>query len=395
MKQSEIATVSPEILSGADIFEDLLVECTLEAQKLSHKVVDVRVFLEALIESVVVVDACGVIVMVNAAAERLFGYTRSELLGQPLAMLLPERLRERHARHMAAFFRAPRPRPMGEGLELIGLRKDGTEFPVAVSLSYLEVAGISLVPAFVVDLSERMEMETVRQQLTEELQARNRELEAYAYTVAHDLKGPLGLILGYAELLHDVGLTLDAKTFALATEQIVHSSKRLARIIHELLLLAMMRREDLRFEPLDMARILAELEETLAWLQQKYGGDIEIPKVWPTAMGYATWVEEVWLNYISNAFKYGGEPPHVVLGFTVLEDNMVKFWVQDNGPGLTQEQQATLFKPFIRLDQVRATGSGLGLSIVADLVARMRGKVGIESEMGKGSVFSFTLPACV
>jgi signal transduction histidine kinase len=120
---------------------------------------------------------------------------------------------------------------------------------------------------------------------------------------------------------------------------------------------------------------------------------------WPVARGYGPWVEEVWANYISNAVKYGGQPPRIELGATPLPpanesgEGRVRFWVRDNGPGITPEDQARLFTPFTRLDQVRAAGHGLGLSIVRRIVEKLGGEVSVESQVGQGSTFSFTLPA--
>lgn len=116
-----------------------------------------------------------------------------------------------------------------------------------------------------------------------------------------------------------------------------------------------------------------------------------MPDSWYTAVGYAPWIEEVWTNYISNAIKYGGQPPQIEVGSEAL-DGMVKFWVKDNGDGIPLDQIDTLFKPFVRLDNVRATGHGLGLSIVRRIIERLNGTVGVESEQGVGSVFSFILP---
>jgi signal transduction histidine kinase len=127
---------------------------------------------------------------------------------------------------------------------------------------------------------------------------------------------------------------------------------------------------------------------------------------WPAALGYGPWVEEVWVNYISNAIKYGGDPPRVELGFDesahqpvsadspvgLPADSMIRFWVRDNGYGLTAEEQARLFTPFTQLSQVRARGHGLGLSIVRRIMKKLDGQAWVESNVGQGSTFFFALP---
>ena len=109
-------------------------------------------------------------------------------------------------------------------------------------------------------------------------------------------------------------------------------------------------------------------------------------------MGYGPWIEEVWSNYISNAMKYGGQPPQVTLGYDVLTNGWVRFWVKDNGPGIDPVAQKRLFQEFERLDQKRAQGYGLGLSVVRRIMERLGGEVGVESAVGVGSLFFFTLP---
>ena len=153
-------------------------------------------------------------------------------------------------------------------------------------------------------------------------------------------------------------------------------------------------------EPIDIYFLLgptasgkSSLAMRLAHMIEEHQTEIILPGTWPVALGYDPWVEEVWVNYLSNAIKYGGQPPHVELGATAQADGMVRFWVRDNGSGLTPEEQARLFTPFTRLDQVRAKGHGLGLSIVWRIVEKLGGQVGVESEIGRGSVFTFTLPA--
>ena len=131
----------------------------------------------------------------------------------------------------------------------------------------------------------------------------------------------------------------------------------------------------------------------MAPLVEEHEPEIILPDSWPVALGYGPWVEEVWTNYLSNAIKYGGHPPYVTMGATAQADGIIRFWIQDNGSGLTPEQQERLFTPFMRLDQSRAQGHGLGLSIVRRIVEKLGGEVGVKSDgvPGQGSIFSFTL----
>jgi signal transduction histidine kinase len=151
---------------------------------------------------------------------------------------------------------------------------------------------------------------------------------------------------------------------------------------------------EVEVQPLDMARIVTEARQRLTPIIKDRRAKITLPvaSAWPPAIGYAPWIEEVWVNYLSNALKYGGRPPCVELGGAVQGNGMVRYWIRDNGLGLSPEEQARLFKPFTRLRQVRAGGHGLGLSIVQSIVEKLGGQVGIESEIGRGSIFSFTLP---
>jgi signal transduction histidine kinase len=235
-------------------------------------------------------------------------------------------------------------------------------------------------------------VEMLRQQ-TAELRARNEDLDAFAYTVAHDLKGPLSLIAGYANVLNEDYATLSADELREMSGATMRTAFKMRAIIDELLLLAGVRKVEVEATPLDMSGIVAEAWQRVAGLIEQYQAEIVIPSAWPVAQGYRPWVEEVWVNYLSNAVEYGGRPPSMELGATPQSDTMIRFWVRDNGPGLTPEDQARLFLPFTRLDQARATGHGLGLSIVRRIVEKLGGQVGVESEVGRGSIFFFTLPA--
>jgi PAS domain S-box-containing protein len=244
-------------------------------------------------------------------------------------------------------------------------------------------------------LLETLQQELVRRKKAEaKLQTRNEELNLFARTVAHDLQNPLALIIGFSELLVGSRDAVQDPELRKYIHTLARNSRKMANIIDELLLLSSVRqREQVPIGPLNTEHIIDETLVRLAYLTQQHQAEIIKPETWPEAIGYDPWIEEVWVNYISNAIKYGGDPPYVQLGATKEQNHIVRFWVRDNGTGLSLQDQARLFRPFTQLDQVRAKGHGLGLSIVKRIVERLGGTVGVESELGQGSVFSFTLPA--
>jgi signal transduction histidine kinase len=234
--------------------------------------------------------------------------------------------------------------------------------------------------------------EALRQQ-TLELQARNEDLDAFAHTAAHDLKNPLALIVSLAYSLDENQASLSAEELKEHVQIVKNTAFKMCSIIDELLLLAEVRQADVELEPLDMAVAVAAARQRLIQMIEECQGTIIIPSTWPPALGYRPWVEEVWANYLSNAMKYGGCPPRVEVGATPQPDGMVRFWVRDSGPGLTPEDLARLFSPFTQISRIRASGHGLGLSIVRRIVEKLGGQVGAESQAGQGSLFFFTLPA--
>ncbi|MFN2189056.1 MAG: sensor histidine kinase [Candidatus Promineifilaceae bacterium] len=135
-----------------------------------------------------------------------------------------------------------------------------------------------------------------------------------------------------------------------------------------------------------------ETRSRLSHLINQNKATISVPAAWPTALGHKPWVVEVWVNYLSNAIIHGGRPAEIELGAMVQRDGKARFWVQDNGPGITLENRKKLFEPFTKLYEVQTGGHGLGLSIVQRIVTKLGGEVGVDSEPGMGSVFWFTLP---
>jgi signal transduction histidine kinase/DNA-binding response OmpR family regulator len=249
----------------------------------------------------------------------------------------------------------------------------------------------------------------VQRQYTAKLQARNEELDAFAHTVAHDLKHPLGLMIGFAEALEENCDTITVEELRRHLCTVARTGRKMRDIFNELLLLAGVREAKVEIEPLDMAHIVAQVRRRLAYLIKEHQAHVVLPprETWPVALGYGPWIEEVWVNYVNNAIKYGGQPPRVELGFgesaalvsepaqtRSFADSQIRFWVRDNGAGLASEEQARLFTPFTRLSShaQRVEGHGLGLSIARRIVERLGGQVGVKSQVGAGSTFWFTLP---
>jgi two-component system, sensor histidine kinase and response regulator len=219
------------------------------------------------------------------------------------------------------------------------------------------------------------------------------ELDAYAHTVAHDLKNPLGVICGYADFIElKFGSDL-APNVQKRLQKISQTSRKMAEIVDVLLLLASVRNQaDVELTALNMGKIIQSALERFGNSLAQAKAQIIMPDNWLTVCGYAPWVEEIWVNYISNALKYGGTPPVLEFGFDE-QDSEVRFWLKDNGNGISDAELANLFTEFTRLGRhTSSEGHGLGLSIVQRIAHKLGGSVGAESTAEEGSLFYFTLP---
>ncbi|MBN1138195.1 MAG: HAMP domain-containing histidine kinase, partial [Anaerolineae bacterium] len=233
---------------------------------------------------------------------------------------------------------------------------------------------------------------------------------AFAHTVAHDLTSSLSFIVGVADLLETDRFTMTGEDVGRWLEAVERKGIKMSRVTDAMLLLATVRKGQVPVGPVEMGGIVAEACQRLAPMIQECQAEIVTPSSWPAALGYGPWLEEVWLNLIDNAIKHGGRPPRVELGYSLLaldgtdltgpaagQPEIVRFWVQDNGPGLKPEQQAHLFEPLAQAPGVQEMGHGLGLSIVRRIVERLGGQVAVDmaGAAGHGAVFSFTLPGTV
>lgn len=328
-------------------------------------------------DGVIVLDLQNRVVAYNPAAEMITGIATSDAIGQPArqvfepwSALLEDYLDVQHAHIELA---------LGEG--------DAEQQHFELRISPLQDGHGGYTGRMIVlhDITERIRTLTERERLIT-------ELDAFAHTVAHDLKNPLGVVMNYADLLAGGFYEADEGKRTQVIQTVSRNAHRMRNIIDELLLLGTVRQADVPLAPVDMANVVAEAQERLAHLIEERSAEIVLPEDWPSALGYQPWVEEVVTNYLSNAIKYGGEPPRVELGADNDTGDAICFWIRDNGPGIAPENHALIFDQFTRLDADRAEGHGLGLSIVKRIVDKLGGEVGVKSAADGGCAFSFTLP---
>lgn len=269
---------------------------------------------------------------------------------------------------------------------------DGMTFYYDVKVSALQERNWKGPGAIIVlrDITESRQLLHELEHTNKELEASNAELDAYAHTVAHDLKAPLHSMQGLLTLLqaeteHDQDLQMQVKMLAGKTQ--VTSG-----IIHELLLLSQIRKAAaVETRMLEMGQLFELASNRLEHEITEKSAAIKTPDHWEAALGYEPWVIEVWVNYLNNALKYGGPQSTIEAGSTLLPGGQVRYWLRDDGPGIPLQDQPDLFQKFSKLNH-KAEGQGLGLSIVKRIVERLGGEVGVESSPGQGAEFYFTLP---
>jgi PAS domain S-box-containing protein len=375
-----------------------------------------RELLEAAPDGIIEVDPDGKIVLLNAATQRLFGYSREELLGESVDMLVPVNLRQRHAEHRSRYLSNPVSRPMGSGLQLYGRRKDGSEFPVEISLSPVRSAEGFRASAIIRDVSERKRAEQLMREMHErftsalssanhELELRNQKIEEanrikseFLASMSHELRTPLHTIVGFSELLTEElegPLNDRQKRFM----QYIHNdSLHLLELINGILDLSKIEagKLELNLQMFDSVEVIREVMTSIAPLARAKSTDVELQGC-TQLMIKADKVrfKQILFNVVSNALKFTPERGRVGVHCSE-KDGFSEFCVSDTGPGIPESEQAAVFEKFHQAGSTQRgvrEGTGLGLAITKHLVEQHGGRIWVHSKSGSGSRFYFTIPA--
>ncbi|PPD12611.1 MULTISPECIES: sensor histidine kinase [Methylophilus] len=350
-----------------------------------------RQVVEAAPNAMVMVNKKGIIEMVNTQAERIFGYSRAELLGQLIDILLPERFRHQHPNHRASFFSDLSPRAMGTGRDLYGRRKDGSEFPVEVGLNPIETDDGVKVLSAITDITARVKASEKLAEHRDELERSNKELATFAYVASHDLKSPLR---GIFQISHWIEEDLNnGQTDAIPQHMSLLRGRlrRMERLLDDLLAYSRAGRLEGSVSQVELGKWAQNIFEMQA---PPEGFTLEVAADLPTLTTLATPLEQVLRNLFTNAIKHHDRPQgRIRLDWRAASKTYHEFSVTDDGPGISPEYQERVYLMFQTLrprDEVE--GSGMGLALVKKIVEAYGGTTSIVSDGIRGTTIRFTWP---
>ncbi|HVK53780.1 MAG TPA: PAS domain S-box protein [Burkholderiales bacterium] len=370
------------------------------AMELTAKEEHFRSVAQSANEAIISADRHGNIVFWNEGARRTFGYEVEEILGKPLAMLIPERYREAHIGGLQRYLSKGEARVVGKTVELEALGKDGAEFPIELSLAAWRSYGEVFFTAILRDITERKRAEESIKKLhanlaqhAAQLEATNKELESFSYSISHDLRAPLRAIDGFSRMLEQSYSDKIGDSGARLLHRICVNAQRMAMLIDDLLAFSRLGRQSISTARINMTALVKEVLNELAGIPGQPAPDCVLHPL-PEAWGDRALIRQVWVNLLSNAIKFTGHKTPALIevrGEQQEGDNI--YWVRDNGAGFDMRYMDKLFGVFQRLHSMdQFPGTGVGLAIVQRVITRHGGRVWAESKLDEGSTFYFALP---
>ena len=345
-----------------------------------------RLIVEAAPNAIVVTNRQRMITLINRRTEELFGYSRAELVGQPTEILVPMQFRKAHPAHVDGFFTAPEPRAIAAGRELVGRRKDGTEVAIEIGLTPLPTSDGLFTLASILDITERKRNE-------DELRRSNAELEQFAYIASHDLQEPLRMVASYTELL---GQRYRGKLDEKADKYIfyaVDGAKRMQALVADLLAFSRVGSQGRPLVPVESEAVVNSVVDMLRGPIRKANATIEISAL-PAVLADEGQLRQLFQNLIGNALKFRADADPIIGVRAARHGERWLFCVEDNGIGIDMQYGERIFQMFQRLhERGKYEGSGIGLAIVKRIVERHGGTIWLESKLGLGTSFFFSLPS--
>lgn len=344
-----------------------------------------RAVLETAPDAMVIINDEGIITLVNQQAEAMFDYRRSEMIGKPVEILIPDHLAHRHQGYRSGYFDKPKRREMGIGLELSGRRRNGSTFPVEISLGPLDTERGRWATAAIRDLSERKRVE--------KLEVSHKQMEQFSYAASHDLKAPLRNIVSLIEMLREDMQTLDLPAHISDTlELITTNTGRMHSLVQDLLEFSRVDRHEMDFQPTDLNALLDEICELIASDIEAADAEVVYSDL-PVIPLDATLMRQLLQNLLTNAIKFqaAGNKPKVTISCEV-KANGWEVIVADNGVGISPQYREKVFQVFSRLHDLQEyEGNGIGLAICQKIVDIHHGRIWVEENAPQGTAFHFTV----